>query len=276
MENKTVFIGNLNFQATNDDVSNLVSTFGIATEVRVSQKKGCAVVEMSQVIEAEELIRRLNKTEFMGRELMVDFQLSPQKAKELAAKRYEERGKKFHDGKSRDAAEKSTTANRKKPFAKADSAPKDEKKFSGRKFTEGSAPKFQKPFAETRELRRDKFNGDAVSYDKPAGNPEEGYRKFTPRKPRQSSEDFNDFTEPEAKAKAKTSSKFFENPKADQPVAAKPRTNSKPRKIEGSKAVAKLKKSKATGAELRLERKATLAKKAPVEHRKGTKEKNEG
>lgn len=273
MENKKIFIGNLNFQATNEDVSNLVCTYGLATEVRVSQKKGCAVVEMSELAEAEEVIKRLHKTEFMGRELMVTYQLSPKKAKEVATKRFEERGKKFPAGKSRDAAEKSLDNNRRKPFVKAEFPVIDERKFTGRKTVGESVPKFKKPFAETRNLRKDKFDQDTLST---SDKSEDGFRKFTPRKPRQNRENFKSFSESgeqsenKTKAKEKPESKFFENSKKQLISEIKPRTqSSKPRKIEGSKAVAKAKASKATGALLRIERKAAAGK-APAIHRKGT------
>ncbi len=77
MENK-MFVGNLSWDAVEDDLQELFSKAGTVTEVAVmrdrftGRARGFAFVTMSTAEEAQEAIRQLENQEFMGRPLKVN------------------------------------------------------------------------------------------------------------------------------------------------------------------------------------------------------------
>jgi RNA recognition motif-containing protein len=77
MENK-MFVGNLSWDAVEDDLQELFSKAGTVTEVAVmrdrftGRARGFAFVTMSTGEEAAEAIRQLENQEFMGRPLKVN------------------------------------------------------------------------------------------------------------------------------------------------------------------------------------------------------------
>jgi cold-inducible RNA-binding protein len=77
MENK-MFVGNLSWDAVEDDLQELFSKAGTVTEVAVmrdrftGRARGFAFVTMSTAEEAAEAIRQLENQEFMGRPLKVN------------------------------------------------------------------------------------------------------------------------------------------------------------------------------------------------------------
>jgi len=77
MENK-MFVGNLSWDAVEDDLQQLFSKAGTVTEVAVmrdrftGRARGFAFVTMSTAEEAQEAIRQLENQEFMGRPIKVN------------------------------------------------------------------------------------------------------------------------------------------------------------------------------------------------------------
>jgi len=118
MENKKVFIGNLDFAVTDDEVRQLLSTCGEVTAVKMRAKKGYAIVEMAQAAQAEEVIRTLNGTPLRERELRISEALKPGKAKSATVKKYRERGDEF----ARSKADRETEGDFQKPYHR-DEAP---------------------------------------------------------------------------------------------------------------------------------------------------------
>jgi len=82
MKNEKIFVGNLNFKATEDDVKELLSAYGTVEKMRYSRKKGHALALMSAREEAEAVIENLDGKHFMERALRVNFEQPPKKGKE--------------------------------------------------------------------------------------------------------------------------------------------------------------------------------------------------
>lgn len=75
--NSKIYVGNLNFATTNDDLTEAFSKYGtvrsakIVTDRDTNRSKGFAFVEMGTSLEAENAIMRLNGTELEGRSMNV-------------------------------------------------------------------------------------------------------------------------------------------------------------------------------------------------------------
>lgn len=100
MKNQKIFIGNLSFNATEDDVKTLLSESGTVVNLRFSRKKGHAVAEMSDSDESETAIKNLNGKHFMDRTLRVNFELPSKKAKSESVKRFNDKGKSLSEERS--------------------------------------------------------------------------------------------------------------------------------------------------------------------------------
>jgi RNA recognition motif-containing protein len=74
----SIFIGNLSFDATENDVRHAFEQYGRVSSVRVltdretGRSKGCAFVGMSHLDDADEAIRRLNGSVLGGRKVVVN------------------------------------------------------------------------------------------------------------------------------------------------------------------------------------------------------------
>ena len=79
MQGKKLYVGNLNYQATNDDLQALFAEYGQVESVRIIEGKGFGFVEMSNSSEAEQAQEALNNTSFMGRTIKVDEARPPKK-----------------------------------------------------------------------------------------------------------------------------------------------------------------------------------------------------
>ncbi|MDN5354767.1 MAG: hypothetical protein PWQ09_1523 [Candidatus Cloacimonadota bacterium] len=72
---KKLYVGNLPWKATEEDLTNLFSEYGEVTSARIitdretGRSRGFGFVEMEN---AEEAINNLNETDFMGRTLRVN------------------------------------------------------------------------------------------------------------------------------------------------------------------------------------------------------------
>ncbi len=73
MENKKLFLGNLNHSATKEHVTEICEPFGTVTHVIVLEGKGFGFVEFSTAEEAEKAKAGLDGQELLGRPLKVDF-----------------------------------------------------------------------------------------------------------------------------------------------------------------------------------------------------------
>ncbi len=83
MEKQRLFVGNLNFETTEEDVINLFSAHGSVKNIRLSQKKGTAFIEMSTPEEATAAINHLDQSIFKDRPLRISLELSKKKAKAM-------------------------------------------------------------------------------------------------------------------------------------------------------------------------------------------------
>jgi RNA recognition motif-containing protein len=72
MEGSKLYVGNLSYSATIEEIKELFSGFGEVREVKVIAGKGFGFVEMASQTEAEKVKKELNGTQFMGRTLTVD------------------------------------------------------------------------------------------------------------------------------------------------------------------------------------------------------------
>ncbi len=72
MQNSKLYVGNLNYSVTNDELQTLFAEHGNVVSVNIIDGKGFGFVEMSNVEEAEKVKDALNGTEFKGRTLRID------------------------------------------------------------------------------------------------------------------------------------------------------------------------------------------------------------
>ena len=74
----TIYIGNLSFQATEDDIREVFSEYGtvnrvsLPTDRETGKKRGFAFVEMESESEEESAIGELDGAEWMGREIRLN------------------------------------------------------------------------------------------------------------------------------------------------------------------------------------------------------------
>ena len=122
MENPKIFIGNLNYEATEEDIKTLLTPYGTVLSIRLTKKKGCAFVEMATSAEAAAVITTLNNTTYMERNLRVRPELQSKQAKALARKTYKDQKAKFEQEKKlkKEAKEAADIANIKKEIVLED------------------------------------------------------------------------------------------------------------------------------------------------------------
>ncbi|MBU2513220.1 RNA-binding protein [bacterium] len=94
MEKQKLFIGNLNFETTEDDIKALFSAYGTIQNIRMRPKKGFAFVEMSSPEEAAAAIQNLDQSEFKNRPLRVSLELTKKQAKAVTRQRFKDSPKK--------------------------------------------------------------------------------------------------------------------------------------------------------------------------------------
>ncbi|OGR01934.1 MAG: hypothetical protein A2284_04210 [Deltaproteobacteria bacterium RIFOXYA12_FULL_61_11] len=79
MSNNKLYVGNLNYSTTKEDLMTLCSQFGPVVEIKHFENKGFAFVEFENEEAAEQAKAALDHQEFMGRNLRVDEAQPPQK-----------------------------------------------------------------------------------------------------------------------------------------------------------------------------------------------------
>ncbi|MBF0253246.1 MAG: RNA-binding protein [Candidatus Omnitrophica bacterium] len=79
MESSKLYVGNLNYATTEEELKAAFAPHGTVKEVIVIPRKGFGFVEMSTPAEAEKAKEALNQTEMAGRTLNIDEARPPQK-----------------------------------------------------------------------------------------------------------------------------------------------------------------------------------------------------
>lgn len=72
MQGSKLYVGNLSYSVTNEQLKKLFSDYGEVRQVNIIEGKGFGFVEMSNQSEAEKAKEALNGSEFEGRTLKVD------------------------------------------------------------------------------------------------------------------------------------------------------------------------------------------------------------
>jgi RNA recognition motif-containing protein len=72
MQENKLFVGNLSYSVTSEELNELFSNYGEVVEAKVIERKGFGFVEMSSKSEADEAKEALNGKDFSGRSLNVD------------------------------------------------------------------------------------------------------------------------------------------------------------------------------------------------------------
>ena len=72
MQGSKLYVGNLSYSVTNEDLQELFSTHGKVKQVNVIEGRGFGFVEMSSPSEAETAKAALDGSDFQGRTLKVD------------------------------------------------------------------------------------------------------------------------------------------------------------------------------------------------------------
>ena len=72
MQGKKLFVGNLDFSVTQEDLNDMFSEFGEVVSTVIIKNKGFGFVEMSNPIDAEKALTELDSTDFKNRTLRID------------------------------------------------------------------------------------------------------------------------------------------------------------------------------------------------------------
>lgn len=72
MQSSKLYVGNLNYAVTNEQLSELFAAYGTVKSVNIIEGKGFGFVEMSNPDEAQRAKDGLHNTEFAGRNLKID------------------------------------------------------------------------------------------------------------------------------------------------------------------------------------------------------------
>ena len=72
MQGSKLYVGNLDYSATNEQLEELFSKFGKVNQIDIIPGKGFGFVEMSDPAEAEKAKEALDGSDFAGRTLKVD------------------------------------------------------------------------------------------------------------------------------------------------------------------------------------------------------------
>ncbi|MBN1503630.1 MAG: RNA-binding protein [Candidatus Eisenbacteria bacterium] len=72
MQGSKLYVGNLSYSVTSDQLEELFGAYGSVKQVTVIEGKGFGFVEMSSPAEAEKAKAALDATDFKGRTLKVD------------------------------------------------------------------------------------------------------------------------------------------------------------------------------------------------------------
>ncbi|MCX5812623.1 MAG: RNA-binding protein [Proteobacteria bacterium] len=80
MQGGKLYVGNLSYSVTSEQLKELFSSCGEVKEVKIIEGKGFGFIEMGTQIEAEKAKKDLGGTQFMGRSITVE-EARPQREK---------------------------------------------------------------------------------------------------------------------------------------------------------------------------------------------------
>lgn len=72
MQENRLYVGNLNYACTNEQLSDLFAGHGMVKDVTIIEGRGFGFIELDSPQEAEAAKEALNDTEFLGRTLRVN------------------------------------------------------------------------------------------------------------------------------------------------------------------------------------------------------------
>jgi len=90
MQGSKLYVGNLSYSVTNEQLENLFSAYGEVRQVNIIEGKGFGFVEMATQTEANKAKETLNGSEFEGRTLKVD-EARPPKSRDRQSRGYRRR-----------------------------------------------------------------------------------------------------------------------------------------------------------------------------------------
>jgi RNA recognition motif-containing protein len=77
MQGSKLYVGNIGFNTTIDDLKTLFSNYGEVQQVNIIEGKGFGFIEMSNQVTAEEAKKKLDGADFKGRSIKVDIARPP-------------------------------------------------------------------------------------------------------------------------------------------------------------------------------------------------------
>ena len=87
MQGSKLYVGNLKYSVTNDQLSDIFGNHGEVKNVNIIEGKGFGFVEMSSSVEAGKAKDALNDTDFEGRPLKIDEARPPRPRSEYQSNR---------------------------------------------------------------------------------------------------------------------------------------------------------------------------------------------
>ena len=72
MQGSKLYVGNLNYSVTSEQLKTLFSEHGVVKDANVVEGRGFGFIEMSSADEAEKAKEALNGTDYEGRTLRID------------------------------------------------------------------------------------------------------------------------------------------------------------------------------------------------------------
>jgi len=91
MDNRKIFIGNLDFNVNEGELMRLLSDCGRVVSLKLHQKKGYAFAEMGEAEEAAAAVKKLDGFNFKNRELRVSPEMKKSRAKSATVRRFNEK-----------------------------------------------------------------------------------------------------------------------------------------------------------------------------------------
>lgn len=88
MQGSKLYVGNLNYSVTNEQLEALFSNHGEVKQVNIIEYRGFGFVEMSNPSDAQKAKEALNGAEFEGRTLRVDEARPPRSRQKRDYQRY--------------------------------------------------------------------------------------------------------------------------------------------------------------------------------------------
>jgi len=88
MQGNKLYVGNLKYTVTNDELSELFAGYGEVKSVNIIEGKGFGFVEMSSPEEAKKAKDALNDADFVGRPLKIDEARPPRPKGEYRSRKF--------------------------------------------------------------------------------------------------------------------------------------------------------------------------------------------